>query len=127
MPIKRRNPPKIDLEDTLAYIYHLKKQKDAIESELKILSDKFKEQTEPGFTVIVETEDGKKEARHEQSITPILTDDIKKAEKKLGKHFLNCVTLSVTKIRDLLGDSMVSCLKVDEKKTDSLKFYKVKE
>lgn len=125
--VKRKKDPMENLEVSLPYLHHLKKQKEALEKEIEELGNLIKKITPVGFELIVETEEGLRRVVHEQSTTPILTDDMAKAEKKLGKGFKLCVNLSVTKVRELFGDTMIACLKVDERKTDSLKFYKVKE
>jgi len=131
--MKKRRSSRIPVEEMVnvkalaGELYNVRKRIAHWKKEEEKLNEVLLKETSIEEKFIVLTMDGVKEARHQESVTPMLMSDMKTAHKKLKADFYEVISFSITKVRDLLGERWIERLKVDEKKSEFIKFYDEKE
>lgn len=124
---KKSNQTK-STEDLALRLYELSKEQKALETEYNTVKNQilFRVNKEGSFALI-KTPEGLKKACLQKAETVILTDDMKKAKRRLGEVlFMKVVKLSVSLLRDLGGEAAVNKVKVETKESPSIHFYCVK-
>ena len=130
---KKRRSSRIPVEEMVnvkvlaGELYNIRKRIAHWKKEEEKLNEVLLKETSIGEKFIVLTMDGVKEARHHESVTPVLMSDMRAAHKKLKADFYEVIHFSITKVRELLGEKWIDALKEDEKKSESIKFYDEKE